>query len=125
VGQRGGKRPGAGRKKGGQNKLTKAQLERAEKIAAEAAKNGLLPHQILFELGKGAKVPGFEKAALGVNERVDCLKACAPFYAPKLLAAVVKTPGPNEQNPWAQILDLVQGTSRGLPAEASKRALQR
>jgi hypothetical protein len=123
VGQRGGKRPGAGRKKGGQNKLTKAQLERAEKIATEAAKNGLLPHQILFELGKGSKVLGFKKP-LAELERVDCLKACAPYYAPKLIGAVVKTPGPNEQNPWAQILSLVQGESRGLPAEASKRAQQ-
>lgn len=117
---RGGARPGAGRKKGGQNKLTKAQLERAEKIAAEAAKNGLLPHQILFELGKGVKVPGFAKA-LGEGERVECLKAAAPFYAPKLLGAVVKF-NPNDQNPWAQLMALVEGKSRGLPAEARKRA---
>lgn len=118
---RGGKRPGAGRKKGGKNKLTQAQLERAEKIAAEAARNGMLPHQILFELGKGTKVPGFEEI-LDQADRVDCLKAAAPFYAPKLLGAVVRTPGPNEENPWTQILNMVADKSRGLPAEASKRA---
>jgi hypothetical protein len=119
---KGGARPGAGRKKGGQNRLTKAQLERAEKIAAEAAASGKLPHQILFDLGRGEQVKGFGKLRRG--ERIDCLKASAQFYAPKMLGAVVRT-NPDEQNPWAQILGLVQDKSRGLPAEASKRARTR
>lgn len=116
---KGGARPGAGRKPGGKNRLTKAQLERAEKIAAEAAATGKLPHQILFDLARGVQVKGFGK--LRREQRIDCLKASAQFYAPKMLGAVVKT-NPNEENPWAQILGLVQDKSRGLPAEASKRA---
>jgi hypothetical protein len=64
-GKQGGARPGAGRKKGGKNKLTQAQLERAELIAAAAAAKGKLPHQILFELGKGERVPRASASSIG------------------------------------------------------------
>lgn len=122
AGGRGGARAGAGRKAGGTNLVSRAARE-------AAAKTGMLPHEILMRLGRGEKVAGFDLGKdekgkpkkLSVETRLDCLKASASFYAPKLLGAVVKTAG-GEQNPWAEILSLVGGKSRGLPAEASKRA---
>lgn len=131
AGGRGGARAGAGRKRGGINAMSKAARD-------AAAKTGMLPHEILMRLGRGEQVPGFSakapegeaksgkkaKAAplvLTLEQRIDCLKASAAFYAPKLLGAVVKAAG-GEQNPWAEILSLVGGKSRGLPAEASKRS---
>lgn len=104
---RGGKRPGAGRPRGAINKLSAAATK-------AAAATGMLPHEILMRLGRGEKVQGFD-GDLSKQERIDCLKASAPFYAPKLLGAVVKTPG--DGNPWTEIMQLVGGKSRGLPAE--------
>lgn len=101
----------------------------ANKLSREAtqrlAETGMLPHEILARLGRGEQVPGFDlgkdekgKAkSLGVETRIDCLKAAAGFYAPKLLGAVVKT-NPNEANPWTELLSLVDGRSRGLPKPA-------
>ena len=85
----------------------------------------MLPHEILMRLGRGEKVAGFDlgkdekgkKKALTFEQRIDCLKASARFYAPTLLGAVVKT-NPGEANPWAEILSLVDGKSRGLPGAA-------
>lgn len=96
----------------------------------------MLPHEILARLGRGEVVPGFEEfvsalkgekkkaekdaakaGRLTLEQRIDCLKASAPFYAPKLLGAVVKT-NPNEANPFAELLALVDGKSRGLPKPA-------
>lgn len=93
---------------------------------AAAAETGMLPHEILMRLGRGEKVQGFDlKKNLSVEQRIDCLKASAQFYAAKLLGAVVKTPRPGEGNPWTELMSLVQGKSRGLPAETSKRAAGR
>lgn len=111
---RGGRRQGAGRKRGSVNKLAAAATKRL-------AETGMLPHEILARLGRGEQVQGFDikdekgKAkTLNIETRIDCLKASARFYAPTLLGAVVKT-NPNEANPWAEILSLVDGKSRGLP----------
>ena len=88
----------------------------SKEARAAMAKTGMLPHEILCRLGRGEKVAGFKKN-LNDDKRIDCLKASAPFYAPKLLGAVVKT-NPNEANPWAELLNLVDGKSRGLPNPA-------
>lgn len=87
----------------------------------------MLPHEILMRLGRGEVVPGFDlkdekgkPRTLTIEQRVDCLKASAAFYAPKLLAAAVKQM-PGDWNPYAEILGMVQDKSRGLPAEVRKR----
>lgn len=117
---RGGARPGAGRKKGSVNKLS----TEATRIAASS---GMLPHEILMRLGRGEVVSGFEAPAvegnkrksrlirspLSLEQRLDCLKAAAAFYAPKLMAAAVKQM-PADWNPYAELVQSVK-PSRGLP----------
>ena len=113
---RGGRRPGAGRKKGSTNKMTRAARE-------VAAATGKLPHEILLEVARGGCLPG-RKGKPTKGEQMEAAKAAAPYYAPRLLGAVIKTPG-GEGNPWAEILSMVSGKSRGLPAEAAKRSSAR
>jgi hypothetical protein len=116
---RGGARPGAGRKKGSVNKLS----TEATKLAAST---GMLPHEILMRLGRGEVVSGFEapaegkkrksrvmKSPLSLEQRLDCLKASAAFYAPKLMAAAIKQM-PTDWNPYVELLESVR-PSRGLP----------
>lgn len=100
---------------GGSNKVSRQMRE-------AAARTGKLPHELLLELARGNAVPGIPKPKPEVV--MDALKAAAPYYAPRLLGAVVRT-NPGESNPWTEILSLTQGKSRGLPAEASKRAAAR
>jgi len=105
---RGGKRPGAGRKRGSVNKLSSA-------IAVAARRTGLLPHEAMLAIsqGRAKEVLGHEVSA---QMRVDCMKAAAQFYAPKLLAMAVKQT--TVDNPFEELLRLVDGGSRGLPAQA-------
>jgi hypothetical protein len=120
-----GERPGAGRKKGGQNKLTKAQLERAEKIAHEIGEERLAAASDPVRARQGREGAWLRQAARGARARIDCLKASAQFYAPKLLGAVVKTPGRTSKPVGADPRAWSKDKSRGLPAEASKRARSR
>lgn len=108
---RGGARPGSGRKKGSVNKLS-------SELAKAAAATGKLAHEILLALGRGEKVPGFKKQP--DNVRIDCLKAAAPFYAPKLMAAAVKM-NPGDWNPYHELMESVK-SSRGLPAKPRSAA---
>lgn len=71
----GGKRQGAGRRKGGVNKIT-------EKAREAAAATGLLPHELLLAMSRGQSTPGVPKPTRA--EIIDARKAAAPFYAPKL-----------------------------------------
>jgi len=80
---RGGARPGAGRKVGAIQKVTR-------EARAKAAATGLLPHEFLLAVSRGEMVddhkPSFE-------ERLDAAKAAAPYYAPKLSS--IEASGPD------------------------------
>ncbi len=108
---RGGARPGAGRKRGGKNIMTAA-------ARAAAAKTGKLPHEILLAVARGGGLPG-RKQRPTFEQQLDAAKAAASYYAPKLLGAVIKAPG-GEGNPWAEIMGMVSGKSRGLPGAAKR-----
>lgn len=107
---RGGRRPGAGRPKGLANKL-------AREITQAAMATGLLPHQILLALGRGEPVQGFEGVQLAPEDRIECLKAAAPYFAPRLVAAAVKQM-PQDYDPYAELVSSVK-PSRGLPFKAT------
>ena len=109
---RGGPRPGSGRKNGSLNKRTLAQRRAAEASIEAGKKTGMLPHEMLLAIaqGRAQEVLGCEVTA---EERIDCAKAAAPFYAPRLLAMAVKQT--TTDNPFEEMLRLVDGGSRGLP----------
>ena len=103
---RGGPRVGAGRKRGGVNSLS---LE-ARKAAA---KTGELPHELLLALARG------QKSVLGKSptdeQRIDAMKAAAPYYAPRLMAMAAKVT--DAGNPWEELFRLANGQTRGLPSQ--------
>lgn len=103
---RGGARPGAGRKAGGVNKLS-------QKAREAAAATGKLPHELLLMVARGQPLPG-ERGKPTRAERIDAMKAAAPYYAPRLAAVVAKVNPPGDL--WKEIFSLIDGTSRGLPA---------
>lgn len=71
----GGARPGAGRKKGGKNRLNM-------EARAEAQKDGgLLPHEFLLKVSRGEPIDGHHPT---FQERVEAAKAAAPYFQPKL-----------------------------------------
>ena len=72
--RRGGARPGAGRKPGSVNVISR-------KAREEAAKTGELPHEFLLRVARGETIDDHTPA---FNERVDAAKAAAPYYAPRL-----------------------------------------
>lgn len=99
----GGKRPGAGRKKGTLAKVTAKARE-----AAQAT--GLLPHEWLLSVARGESFEqkrwkvkydkqGDEISRELVTEifypneamRTDCAKAAAPYYAPRLAVQTIGT----------------------------------
>lgn len=71
---RGGARPGAGRKKGGRNRLT----EEARQIAK---KTGITPLEFLLEAMQDDSLP--------LDKRIDAAKAAAPYVHPKLSSVEV------------------------------------
>jgi len=105
MGTFGGKQPGAGRPKGALSKVT----AKSKQIAQET---GLLPHEWLLAVSRGEGIvhkrwvvkfdaKGKEVSRDLIEEiiyadfttRIDASKAAAPFYAPKLVAQTVTTPG--------------------------------
>lgn len=70
----GGRREGAGRKRGGANKLTKAA---AEKAAAE----GIMPLDYMLNVMRDEREAG--------NVRLDAAKAAAPYVHAKLSAMTI------------------------------------
>lgn len=99
----GGKRPGAGRKKGAVTKVTAA-------TRAAAMQTGLLPHEWLLKVARGEEIEQkrwkvkFDKQGNEVSRelitemihpdfttRTDCAKAAAPYYAPRLAVQTIGT----------------------------------
>jgi hypothetical protein len=141
MAQRGGKRPGAGRKAGTVNKRSAA-------VAAKAAETGKLPHEILLDIARGAKVreplriegavitknvpmvdangkpvkdsdgkqveetvPVMIERDPTVDEIIKCAVGAAPYYAPKLGALAVVPPNP-ESDPITELMALVRESGK-------------
>lgn len=98
----GGAMPGAGRKRGSKNTVSKRARD-------EAAASGLLPHEWLLKVARGEPVMhkqwkitydkqsneiGRELVEIEVYAdfptRIDAAKAAAPYYAPRLATQQVK-----------------------------------
>ena len=104
--KRGSKNPNAGRRRGSLNRLTRV-------VAAEFARTGLLPHEILLRICQGRRIAGFR---LTTDDRIKAAKAAAPYYHPRLRAIVV---APDVQSDaWDEIARLVEG---GRHSQAAKR----
>jgi hypothetical protein len=81
---RGGKRVGTGRPLGSVNEVTK--------IAREAARaTGLLPHEFLLAIARGTKIKDEEGNEIKptMAQRIECAKAAAPYYAPRMATVEV------------------------------------
>ena len=74
---KGGKRPGAGRKKGAKSVLSKAAIE-----VAKSTGDGVLPHEFLLNIMRNDELP--------ILWRIDCAKAAAPYFAPRLSSIEAK-----------------------------------
>lgn len=105
--QHGGRRRGSGRKPGAINRASAKAIE-------AAAKTGLLPHELLLAMSRGEPTPGVKKPTRA--EIVDARKAAAPYFAPRLSAVALKAK--ISENPWNELLELVDGKSRGLPSQS-------
>jgi hypothetical protein len=80
----------------------------------KARETGLLPHELLLAISQGKRLPGL--GSPNRRDRIDAAKAAAPYYAPRLMAMAVKQT--TSDNPFEELLRLVDGGSRGLPAQA-------
>ena len=83
----GGKRTGAGRKKGS---ITRMSMEARE----HAKHTGELPHEFLLRIVRGEKIGSHRPT---FKERVDAAKAAAPYFQPRIAAQEVSFP--KEQRP--------------------------
>jgi hypothetical protein len=83
-----------------------------------ARASGLTPAQLLRDMGNGLPTPGIPKPT--PEQIFEARKAAAPYYDPRLAAVVAKVNQPGD--PWAEILSLVEGKSRGLPSESKGKS---
>ena len=97
---RGGARPGAGRKKGGTNKINAEAVEQAKA-------GGEMPLDFLLRIMRDA---GADEA-----KRIDCAKAAAPYCHQKLTATEVSGPGGGAV-PLASRIELIGVPSGDSPA---------
>lgn len=105
----GGKREGAGRRKGSTN--TRTALERAatrEKIEAIKSE-GDTPLEVLLRIMRSSK----DEAVI-----IDCAKAAAPYIHPKLSSVEHKgdPDNPLEQNSRVELVVIDAGSDQGLRA---------
>ena len=81
---KGGKRDGAGRRKGSKNKLS----TQAIAVAKETDK---LPHEILLAIAQTGLLEHHGKILkLDAGTRISCAESVAPYYAPKLASITQK-----------------------------------
>lgn len=126
MAQRGGKRPGAGRKPGSTNKLSKAAVKAAQSSGKQ------LPHEWMLDVMHGTQkvrdvieVKNPETGSQWIEierqpsfeERLDAAKCAAPFYAPKL-AALAVVPESDNEDPIKKLMDFVRAsdTNRARPS---------
>lgn len=107
--RRGGRRPGAGRKRGSSPEVVRVARAKAAKLKTK------LPHELLFEWAQ----TGFmsdkrgQTYALDNSERISCARACAPWYA----APYQSRPAPGAEPPVIR-LELDEVTVQALAAKA-------
>lgn len=100
---RGGHRPGAGRKPGALNRVSR-------KARETAAETGELPHEFLLRVMRGGEIGGHRPT---FAERMDAAKAAAPYYAPRF--AVVATDLGKPDDPIAELLKSIAGHAKLVP----------
>lgn len=88
----GGARPGAGRKKGGANKITQEAIEKAKA-------GGILPLDFLLQIMRDEDA---DEA-----KRIDCAKAAAPYVHAKLSQVDAKVGDPDGKPLPPAIIQLV------------------
>lgn len=80
---KGGKREGAGRKKGQVNRISADAIEKAKAT-------GELPHEFLLRISRGGDVDG---TIPDFDQRTAAAIAAAPYFAPKLASVEQKHSG--------------------------------
>jgi hypothetical protein len=108
---KGGHRPGAGRKPGSLNRLSR-------KAREEATATGELPHEFLLRVVRGAKIDGHTPT---FAERVDAAKAAAPYFAPRFSVVAADVSKPDD--PIASLLAEIAERGKFLPPGAGKDKL--
>ena len=101
---RGGHRPGAGRKKGSQSSKTKARLAVVERLSTGAP----TPLDVMLAAMEDALARGDMSAAAAFA------KDAAPYMHPRL-QAVVHAQGSSGLSELGELIEELDGTSRGLP----------
>lgn len=99
---KGGARPGAGRKKGGQNAKTAA-------IAHAAASKGITPLEYMLDILRQEPPPDADAVtALSYQAmRFEAAKAAAPYVHPRLAAHEVKGTGDNGEHQHVHRIEMV------------------
>ncbi len=105
MGEHGGRRPGAGRKKGSQSSKTKARLALVERLSAGAP----TPLDVMLAAMEDALARGDMPAAAAFA------KDAAPYMHPRL-QAVMHAQEPSGKSDLQELLEQLDGTSRGIPS---------
>jgi hypothetical protein len=107
-------RRGRGRPPGATNLFTRQMRE-------QAAATGELPHEFLLRVSRGGPIamPGKKRPYYPTFEqRFLAADKAAPYYAPRLSSIGVKAPP--VENPWAELLELVNGSGRKPPGVSNE-----
>lgn len=104
MGDHGGRRLGAGRKKGSLSSKTKARLALVERLSGDAP----TPLDVMLAAMEDALARGDMAAAAGFA------KDAAPYMHPRL-QAVMHAKNPAVKSPLEQLLDEIDGKQRGIP----------
>ncbi len=107
---RGGSRPGAGRKRGGQCQKTLARRAIIDRLSAE----DIAPLEVMLAAMKEAVDRGDMAAAAAFA------KDAAPYIHPRLQAVMHAQRDNTADNPIARLLDEIDGKTRGIPSERHK-----
>jgi hypothetical protein len=105
VGEHGGRRPGAGRKKGSHSSKTKARLALVERLSAGA----LTPLEVMLAAMEHALARGDMSAAAAFA------KDAAPYMHPRL-QAVMHAQQQSRKSELQELIEELDGMSRGIPA---------
>lgn len=105
------KRKGPGRPPGAVSKFT-------QKIREATAQSGETPYELLLRVSRGEPIamPGKKRPHVPTfEERQEAAKAVMPYMMPRLSAVAMKAA--ISDDPWEEILSLVDGAGRKPPGE--------